>query len=107
MKKSLAIIFGSLVIFYLFTSLFAQESRPVPEKSFTVEELAEFNGTKGKKGYIAVDGIVYDVTENSSWKNGKHKRGLRAGKDHSGMLSKSPHGRSVLNKLPIVGTLKK
>ncbi len=38
----------------------------------TLEELKEFNGKDGKAAYIAVDGVIYDVTNSSRWKNGEH-----------------------------------
>jgi predicted heme/steroid binding protein len=106
MKKIAIIVVVVLTMVYLYSSLFAEDKRPVPEKTFTVEELAQFDGKKGNKAYIAVEGVVYDVSNNSAWKNGKHKRGLKAGKDHSKMISKSPHGKGVLKKLPIAGKLK-
>lgn len=37
------------------------------EKTFTTEELAAFNGQNGNPAYIAVDGVVYDVTKVSTW----------------------------------------
>jgi predicted heme/steroid binding protein len=75
------------------------------EQVFTVEELAKFNGKDGAKAYIAVDGIVYDVTEISNWKNGSHN-GFEAGKILSDEIkNKSPHGVSKLEGLPIVGKM--
>lgn len=32
------------------------------EKTFTVEELKQFDGQDGHKAYVAVEGVVYDVT---------------------------------------------
>ncbi len=107
MKKVVLMTLTLVAVIYIYFSLFAEDKRPVPEKTFTVEELAGFDGSKGNKAYVAIDGIVYDVTNISSWKNGRHKRGLRAGRDHSGMLRKSPHGNSVLKRMAIVGKLEK
>lgn len=73
---------------------------------FTSEELAKFNGENGAKAYIAVDGVVYDVTEVPFWKGGKHN-GFVAGKDLSKEIKTvSPHGTSKLDDVPVVGTLK-
>ena len=36
-------------------------------KEFTLEELAEYNGVNGKKAYVAYQGQVYDVTDESSF----------------------------------------
>ena len=74
-------------------------------KEFTREELAKYDGQNGNKAYVAVNGVVYDVTGNSHWTNGQH-HGVLAGKDVTEELSHSPHGDSVLAGLEKVGTLK-
>lgn len=74
-------------------------------KEFTLEELAKYDGKEGRKAYIAVDGIVYDVSDSKRWKNGNHN-GFSAGKDLSEFIKKSPHGKKVLERLKKVGTLK-
>ena len=74
-------------------------------EEFTLEELSKYNGQDGQPAYVAVDGIVYDVTDVSAWKNGKHKKGLEAGNDLTEDIGSSPHGKNVLKKLPVVGTL--
>lgn len=75
------------------------------EKLFTKEDLAQFDGKSGRKAYIAVDGVVYDVTGQKSWKNGRHKMGIKAGTDASNKIGSSPHGKGVLKRLPVVGKL--
>lgn len=75
------------------------------EKEFTKEELAQFDGKEGRKAYIACDKVVYDVTENHSWKNGQH-HGIKAGVDATKALQRSPHKESVLKALPVVGQYK-
>lgn len=72
----------------------------------TVDELAAYNGKDGKSAYVAVKGVIYDVTNVAAWKDGMHKNGLTAGKDQTDMITKSPHGEAVLAKLPVVGKLK-
>ena len=74
-------------------------------RTFTLQELAEFDGKDGRPGYVAVDGVVYDVTNVSAWSTGTHQGALTAGSDWSSEIDNSPHGRSVLNRLPIVGNL--
>lgn len=76
------------------------------EVYFTLEELSAFNGKNGQLAYIAVDGVVYDVTDLPAWKDGGHN-GFEAGQDLTEAIkSQSPHGVSKLETLPIVGRLK-
>lgn len=76
------------------------------ERVFTLEELAQFNGKDGVPAYVAVNGIVYDVTDVPQWKNGEHKNGITAGADRTKEITEdSPHGLSVLAELPVVGVL--
>lgn len=74
-------------------------------KEFTIEELAKFNGKNGNPAYIAIDGLVYDLTGVKSWKSGKH-HGVSAGTDASDRINRSPHKKSVLKKLTVIGKLK-
>ncbi|MCC4489894.1 cytochrome b5 domain-containing protein [Limosilactobacillus reuteri] len=76
------------------------------EKMFTKEELAQYDGQNGHPAYVAVDGIVYDVTNSPAWPNGAH-HGNQAGQDLTKELHEdSPHGASKLTQLPVVGKLK-
>ncbi|GAE26648.1 hypothetical protein JCM9140_2732 [Halalkalibacter wakoensis JCM 9140] len=72
---------------------------------FTLEELSEYNGQDGNPAYVAVDGVVYDVSGIGVWEGGEHFNGVMAGADNTEEISASPHGSSVLEDLPIVGTL--
>ena len=71
-------------------------------KTFTKEELKKYDGQNGNPAYVAVDGVVYDVTNEKSWKGGKHK-GVKAGNDVSEAMKSSSHGLEPLKKLPVVG----
>jgi len=75
-------------------------------KEFTLSELAQYDGTKGKPAYVAVNGIVYDVSGNPKWSGGSH-HGLTPGKDLSSQFE-GCHGSAsaILSKLPKVGVLK-
>jgi predicted heme/steroid binding protein len=76
------------------------------EQTFTVEELAQYDGLEGRKAYIAVDGVVYDVTEIPQWKEGIHQGRFQAGKDYSQEIrTESPHGLSMLSRATKVGVL--
>lgn len=75
------------------------------EKTFTLDELEEYDGKDGAKAYIAVDGVVYDVTDVEPWAGGEHND-YEAGKDLTEEIkTKSPHGVSKLEGIPVVGKL--
>lgn len=70
---------------------------------FTEEELAEFDGQNGQPAYVAVDGVVYDVSSFGAWEGGEHN-GVKAGTDASDAFSDdSPHDEELLEDLPIAG----
>ena len=76
------------------------------EKAFTLEELKEFNGKDGKRAYVAVDGVVYDVTDSKPWKDGNHN-GFEAGNDLTDAIkNESPHGIAKLDNVVKVGVIK-
>lgn len=69
-------------------------------------ELSKFNGLSGNKCYAAIDGIVYDLSNFSLWRNGVHSPSsgqASCGKDLSGVIKNSPHGKGKLNIVPVVG----
>ena len=75
-------------------------------RTFTLEELSQYNGKDGQPAYVAVDGVVYDVTNVEAWKDGEPKLGLTAGNELTEEITnQSPHGLKVLEGLPIVGEL--
>ncbi|MCY6372037.1 cytochrome b5 domain-containing protein [Clostridium ganghwense] len=84
----------------------ASADRQTEDKTFTLEELSKFNGKNGNPAYIAVNGIVYDVTFEAAWAAGKHF-GLEAGNDVSKEYKECHEGQDVLSKLQKVGVLQK
>jgi predicted heme/steroid binding protein len=71
----------------------------------TLEELSAFNGKDGERSYVAVEGVIYDVTDVDAWQNGMHN-GVEAGKDLTDeIMNQSPHGTSTLGKAVKVGKL--
>lgn len=74
------------------------------QRDLTLQGLAEFNGKDGNPAYVAVNGVVYDVTNNAAWAAATHF-GLTAGKDLTGEFASCHAGQTILNKLKIVGKL--
>jgi len=72
------------------------------QKTFTISELSKYNGQNGQKAYVAVDGIVYDVT--SVFTAGKHFSHY-AGQELTDAFY-SRHVKSEITKYPVAGILK-
>jgi len=71
----------------------------------TLEELKQYDGKNGNPAYVAVDGIIYDMTNIAAWRNGDHN-GYSAGNDLTDIIkNKSPHGVKNLEGVPIVGKI--
>lgn len=81
-----------------------REPHAAQERVFTLNELAQFNGKDGRPAYVAVEGVVYDVTNNRAWPMGLHN-GHMAGRDLT-IFFRSRHDLPVLQRLPRVGTLR-
>lgn len=75
------------------------------KKIFTLEELKQYDGQNGNPAYIAVKGVVYDVTNSRHFTNGKHNEcaSTTAGND---LTKQFPHGSGVLKQFPVVGSIK-
>ena len=72
------------------------------ELTMTLEELAGFDGLEDRRAYIAVDGIIYDVTDIAQWKEGRYQ----AGQDYSQEIrNEAPHGTGMLSRAVKVGRL--
>ncbi|WP_017413315.1 cytochrome b5 domain-containing protein [Clostridium tunisiense] len=76
------------------------------DRVFTIEELKQYDGSNNNPAYVAVDGIVYDVTLVAGWGGGTHF-GVKAGTDATEQYYKC-HGLTyAVNKLPKIGVLQK
>lgn len=70
---------------------------------FNKTELAKYNGRDGNRAYVAVNGVVYDVTNNAAWAAATHF-GLKAGEDLTKQFAGCHQGQSaILQKLKVVG----
>ena len=77
----------------------------INQETFTIDELAKFNGKNGNPAYVAVNGVIYDVTNNAAWAAATHF-GLTAGRDLTNQFSSCHQGQQqILNTLPVVGRL--
>lgn len=83
----------------------SREVSDIPQREFTLEELATYDGSMGRPAYVAVNGIVYDVSLEKTWAGATHF-GLVAGKDLTGAFQGCHGNLEVLRNLPKVGVLK-
>lgn len=77
-------------------------------RSYTVEELAQYDGKDDNQCLVAVDGDVYLIEGFALWSMGEHIPSggrARCGLDLTEVIDESPHGRSKLQLLKKVGTL--
>lgn len=82
-----------------------QNQPSVNQNTFTRAQLAQFTGLNGKPAYVAVNGIVYDVTNNAAWSAASHF-GLTAGKDLTQEFASCHAGQQwILSTLKPVGRL--
>ena len=102
-------------LFVLYITLFIVAcSSPEPVENvnpedyiyLTLEELSVFDGREGRNAYIAIDGVIYDVSNSSQWPNGLHRGRVQAGQDLTFVLdTESSHGREMLERVPKIGYL--
>lgn len=74
-------------------------------QTYTKQQLALRNGQDKPQIWVALKGIIYDVTESRLWKNGKHYEHW-AGQDLTEELADAPHTDTVFEKFEKVGLLK-
>lgn len=80
-------------------NLSEQNAQPI----FNKDELAQYNGRNGNRAYVAVNGVVYDVTNNAAWAAATHF-GLKAGEDLTNQFAGCHQGQSsILQNLMVVG----
>lgn len=79
--------------------------KDIRQQSISKTELANYDGKNGRPAYVAVDGLVYNVTSSPSWADNVHF-GLTPGKDLSNeFLSCHSMNKEALSILPVVGEL--
>lgn len=81
---------------------------PLSPAAITVADLARFDGRNGNACYVAVDKTVYLIEGKTLWQEGEHLPSsgqAMCGKDLTAVIERSPHGRSKLATLTVVGQL--
>lgn len=78
------------------------EQELINSRVITAEELAEADGKDGRPAWVALDGVVYDLSALPSWVGGEH-HGRYAGRDLTDQFLASGHGVAILQKLPVIG----
>lgn len=76
--------------------------------SVSFQQLVEADGKNGRHCWVAVDRVVYDLSKSLNWENGQHTTSEGAaycGADMSQVIDKAPHGRKMLDQLPVIGQL--
>lgn len=83
----------------------AQQQDGTRFRQFSLQELSYFDGANGKEAYVAVNGIVYNMTMIPGWAGGTHF-GLYAGKNLNDQFM-SCHNQmlGMLDQIPKVGVL--
>lgn len=71
---------------------------------FTRDQLLKYDGINGNPAYVAINGIVYDVTNNPAWAAGIHF-GLKAGRDYTSEFTTCHAHQDILSKLKPIGRL--
>ena len=67
--------------------------------------LALRNGQDKPEIWVALHGLIYDVTRSRLWREGKHYEHW-AGQDLTDELKDAPHDSKVFEKFKVIGKLK-
>ena len=74
------------------------------DREFTREELKQYNGVNEKDAYIAVNGVIYDVTYQAQWGGGTHF-GVITGADVTEEFNQCHGGEEILANMKVIGKL--
>ncbi|AQR95299.1 cytochrome b5 domain-containing protein [Clostridium saccharoperbutylacetonicum] len=74
------------------------------QKEFDLEDLEQYDGKNGKPAYVSIEGIVYDISNESIFGEIKNKESL-AGKDLTELFSLSLKINTIINIAPVVGLI--
>ncbi len=85
----------------------ASQATDSSAKTITLAQVQANNGQNGNKCWVIVDTTVYQISGFAQWVDGVHTSSggkARCGKDETDVIGDSPHGRSVLRLLTVVGS---
>lgn len=74
------------------------------QKEFNLDELAQYDGKNGKAAYVAIEGIVYDVSNEPVWSQENHM-GITAGEDLTEQFNSCYGMDQILKNAPKIGVL--
>lgn len=94
----------SMLVQGLQNSASTNSPQSIETRTFTPAELSKYNGKNGNPAYVAVNGVVYDVTSNAAWGGATHF-GLTAGTDVTSQFASCHAGQPILSKLKVVGKM--
>lgn len=79
----------------------------IPETIITERELRRNTGERGRRKFIAYNGVVYDVTECPKWRTDLHEGLHFAGQDLTSELPGAPHKEDVFTRpcVKVIGKL--
>ena len=72
--------------------------------SYTKAQLALRNGQDKPQIWIALNGLIYEVSSSRLWRDGKHYEHW-AGQDLTDELADAPHNENVFDKFDPIGKL--
>jgi predicted heme/steroid binding protein len=67
----------------------------IPDRLITPMELQRNTGERGTRLWIALDGLVFDVSNCPKWRSGLHENLHFAGQDLTSEFPEAPHGEEV------------
>ncbi|MDO4259237.1 MAG: cytochrome b5 domain-containing protein [Actinomycetaceae bacterium] len=80
------------------------EQHLIDTRHISAQELSAATCDNGANCWVAINGVVYDMSGIPSWARGLH-HGIKAGHDVTEDFVKSGHSVRHLQKLPVVGSL--
>lgn len=80
------------------------EQETLRTTQITPQELSDANGENGHLAWIAINGVVYDVTGAKDWQAPKWHHGVTPGGDVTEAFLTSGHGVEHIAGLTVIGT---